>query len=91
MVHVALQASAGMAGHYRTLLVSVKLSLDAGEGQCTCIQSIVLSLSDVLQEVPLLLDLMPSESLAALLPVSQAHRRQIHGHVKHIAVPNQER
>ena len=50
----------------------------------------MLSLHDVLQEVPLLLDLLPSESLAALLAVSQAHRRQIHGRVRHIAVPHQD-
>ena len=33
---------------------------------------------------------MPTDSLAALLAVNQKHRRQIHEHVRHIAVPDQE-
>ncbi|KAL3140668.1 hypothetical protein ABBQ32_005234 [Trebouxia sp. C0010 RCD-2024] len=34
--------------------------------------------------------MMPSQSLAALLAVSRTHRKQVHEHVKHIAVPNRE-
>ena len=48
-----------------------------------------MSLADLMPEVPHLLDVMPSSSLAALLAVSQTHRRQIHEHVRHIAVPDQ--
>lgn len=38
----------------------------------------------------MLLELMPSESLAALLAVSRQHRRQVHEHVRYITVPDQE-
>ena len=68
----------------------VNARLAAGEGQPTCSQPVVLSLSDVLHEVPLLLDLIPTDSLAALLAVNQKHRRQIHEYVRHIAVPDQD-
>ena len=50
----------------------------------------MLSLVDILHEVPLLLDLMPAKSLAALVAVNQAHRQQIHNHVSRIAVPDHE-
>ena len=46
------------------------------------------SLTDLVHEVPHLLDAMPSQSLAALVAVSRTHRRQVHAHVKHIAVPD---
>lgn len=69
-------------------LVSARLA--AGEGQPNCSQPVALSLSDVLHEVPLLLELIPSDSLAALLAVNQTHRRQIHEHVRHIVLPDQE-
>lgn len=49
----------------------------------------MLSLFDILHEVPLLLDLMPAKSLAALVAVNQAHRRQVHNHVSRIAIPDQ--
>ena len=45
-----------------------------------------MSLSDVWHEVPLLRNTLPSESLAALLAVSQAHRSQVHDIVQHIVV-----
>ena len=48
-----------------------------------------MSLTDLMHEVPHLLDVMPSSSLAALLAVSRTHRRQIHEHVWQIAVPDQ--
>ena len=50
----------------------------------------MLSLFDVLHEVPLLLDLIPATSLAALVAVSQAHRQQIHDYVTRIAIPDHE-
>ena len=50
----------------------------------------MLSLLDVLHEVPLLLDLMPSSSLAALVAVSQAHRGQIQNYVTRIAIPHHD-
>lgn len=49
-----------------------------------------ISLSDLVHEVPHLLDMMPSQSLAALLAVSRTHRKQVHEHVKHIAVPDRK-
>ena len=50
----------------------------------------MLSLFDILHEVPLILDLMPSNSLAALVAVSRAHRRQVHNHVSKIAIPDHD-
>ena len=50
----------------------------------------MLSLFDVLHEVPLLLELMPAKSLAALVAVNRAHRQQIHNHVTQIAIPDHE-
>lgn len=50
----------------------------------------MLSLSDILHEVPLLLDLMPAKSLAALVAVNPALRRQVHHHVRTIAIPDHE-
>ena len=62
----------------------------AGDRQHFDSQPVVLSLFDVLHEVPYLLDLLPSKSLAALLAVSQEHRRQIHNHVRRICLPGQD-
>ena len=50
----------------------------------------MLSLVDILHEVPLLLDLLPAKSLAALVAVNQAHRRQVHNHVSRVAIPDHE-
>lgn len=47
-------------------------------------------LFDILHEVPMLLELLPSKSLAALLAVSRQQRTQIYEHVRHITVPDQE-
>lgn len=58
----------------------------AVEGQPICSQLDVLSLSSVLHEVPLLLGLISSESLAALLAVGQTHCRQVHEYVRHIVL-----
>ena len=49
----------------------------------------MLSLADVLHEVSLL-DLMPAKSLAALVAVNQAHRRQVHNHVSQIRIPDHD-
>lgn len=54
-----------------------------------CFQQEAASLSKILQAVPVLLDLLPLKSLAALLAVNQAHCRQVYDHVRHIAVPDQ--
>lgn len=62
----------------------------AGERQHFGSQPVVLSLYDVLHEVPYLLDLLPSKSLAALLAVSQKHCSQIHNHVRRICLPGQD-
>ena len=40
----------------------------------------------MIHEVPHLLDVLPSESLAALLAVSTTHRRQVHDHVQSIKI-----
>ena len=53
------------------LLFNVRMCLVAGKRQSACSQPVVLSLCNILHEVPLLLDMLPSKSLAALLAVSQ--------------------
>lgn len=58
----------------------------AGSG----VERVGMCLFDILHEVPMLLELLPSESLAALLAVSRQYRTQIHEHVRYIAVPDQE-
>lgn len=66
------------------------MSLAVGDTQITCSSAAVLSLLEVLHEVPLLLDIMPSQSRASLVAVSRAHRRQVHEHVRRIAIPDHE-
>jgi len=47
-----------------------------------------MSLSDLIYQVPRLLELMPSECLAALIATSTAHRRQVHDCVTSIILSN---
>ncbi len=45
-----------------------------------------MPLSDLIHQAPRLLDLMPSECLAALIATSTTHRRQIHNYVTSITI-----
>ena len=45
-----------------------------------------MPLSDLIHQVPRLLELMPSECLAALIATSTNHRSQIHNHVTSITI-----
>jgi len=46
------------------------------------------SLSDLIHQVPRLLELMPTECLAALIATNTVHRSQIHNHVTSITISN---
>ncbi len=62
-------------------LVSADFAVCRTHSEC-----VLMPLSDLIHQVPRLLELMPSECLAALIATSRTHRSQIHNYVTSITI-----